>query len=104
MISITEKDNNMASMALEGELTIYVAENFNKEMNQYLEKYQRIDVDLSNVSELDSSCYQVLLRARLLSLKNNKEFHIGSLSDSAQQVFDLYNLNDVFNHTENSTH
>jgi len=96
MISITEKENNCASLSLEGDLTIYAAEKFSKEMDECLNKYQRIDVDMSNVNELDTSCYQVLLRAKLQSLKSEKEFNIGSFSDESQQVFDLYNLNSVF--------
>ena len=96
MINVTEKEHNSASMSLEGELTIYAADKFHQELSGYMEKYQRIDVDMSNVSELDTSCYQILLRAKLLSLKNRKELHIGIMSDEAQQVFDLYNLSTVF--------
>ncbi|MDH3325432.1 MAG: STAS domain-containing protein [Gammaproteobacteria bacterium] len=103
MISVIKEDENSIDIALDGDLTIYVADKFNQEISSYLNKYQCIDVDLSNVSELDTSCYQVLLRAKLLSNKNKKEFNIGSLSEKTQDVFELYNLNNVFNHTDSST-
>jgi len=96
MISLTEVDHQSANLTLDGELTIYVAENFQQELNAYLSKYKKIKVDMSDVSELDTSCYQVLLRAKLLSKKNNTLFHIGKVSEEAKQVFDIYNLEDIF--------
>ena len=96
MISVTENDNNSANIFLDGDLTIYVAEKFHQEMTGCLEKYQSINIDMSNVSEMDTSCYQILLRAKLISNRNNKKFTIDKQGEAAQQVFDLYNLNSVF--------
>jgi len=100
MISVTEKDDGVATLDLEGDLTIYVADKFNQAMNTYLEKYRHIDVDMSQVSELDTSCYQVLLRAKLMSLQSGREMNVTSISDEAKQVFDLYNLATVFDSSE----
>jgi len=100
MISVKEKENNAADLHLEGDLTICAADKFYQEMESLLKTYRRLDIDMSDVSEFDTSCYQVLLRAKLMSMKSNKELNIGSLSDQTQQVFDMYNLNQVFNHSD----
>ncbi len=95
MITINERDSESIVMALEGELTIYVAEKFYQEMTEYLNKYKNIEVDLSKVSEIDTSCYQVLLRAKLLSDKSNNKLELKNISENVVQFFELYNLNDV---------
>lgn len=95
MITINELDNESILMELEGELTIYVAEKFSQDMTKYLDKYQNINVDLSNVSEIDTSCYQVLLRAKLLSNKNNNKLELLNINENILPFFELYNLNDV---------
>lgn len=104
MISVTEKDSNSINISLEGELNIYVANKFNLEMANYIEKYQQIDIDMSAVTELDTSCYQVLLRVKLLCMKNKKNFNIDNVSDQAQQIIDLYNLSNVIEHNDNVHH
>ena len=96
MISATERDKESVSLKLDGDLTIYVANKFNQEINEFLKKYECIDVDMSGVTEFDTSCYQILLRAKLLSIECNKILVLGDLSNECQQVFDMYNLESVF--------
>jgi len=104
MISVIEQDDSKINLALEGELSIYVVDDLNQQLDGYLQNYQAINIDMSNVSELDTSVYQVLLRAKLLSMNNNKELNIDNLNEVSQRVFDLYSLNDIFHQTSTGSH
>jgi len=104
MFSITEIDDKSVSMILDGDMTIYIADEFNRQLSECYSKYEKIEIDMSQVNELDTSCYQILLRARILTLKNQKQLSISNMSNSSTQVFDLYNQNDMFEFKNSEKH
>lgn len=103
MISIEDRNNGNCLVSLTGELTIYEAAKLHGDLLDCLTKYENIDIDLSGVTELDTSCYQLLLQAKLKHSKENKQFHISAISDAASEVFELFNLNDVLNNPNQET-
>lgn len=96
MITIADSNENNATLVLEGELTIYAAENFYNELNSHLKNFKDITIDMTDVEELDTSCYQILLRAKLLAKKNNNAFNISKQSEATQQVFNMYDSEGLF--------
>lgn len=51
-------------VALEGELTIYQAQDLSREFLPLLEKDEGLVIDLSEVSDIDTSCAQMLMLAK----------------------------------------
>lgn len=96
MITIIETHESSVKVLLDGELTIYMAENLNKEIEKLIEKYSHIYIDMHAVTELDTSCYQIFLRLNAIFRHNNKTLSLHSLSESSRLVFQLYG-EDVFN-------
>lgn len=58
-----------------------------------------VSFDLSRVSELDTSCFQILMAAKIECDKKNVEFSIKSFSPAVEEVMGLYNMNYFFGGT-----
>lgn len=82
-----ETRGDTCHMALQGELTIYQAADLAKELLPQLDRRESIVVDLSGVSDIDSSCAQVLMMAKRARLAHGKPF---VLSEHSQPVIDAF--------------
>lgn len=94
---ITLEHNELhCKIALSGEIGIY---NINELKQGLLDAFcesESMEVDLSKVSELDTSVVQVLLCARKDADRQGKQLQLKNHSNAVIQVFDLYNLGSVF--------
>jgi len=82
-----ESREGASLVALQGELTIYQAEDLAKEFLPLLEKDESLVVDLSDVSDIDSSCAQLLMLARRHCQARG---HQCSLIHHSQPVIDVF--------------
>ncbi|MCK4710996.1 MAG: STAS domain-containing protein, partial [Gammaproteobacteria bacterium] len=64
MLNNKKDKNGKCSIKLDGELDIYAAASFHKEFMPCLNDCESMVVDLSEVSEMDTSCFQVLIQAK----------------------------------------
>lgn len=82
---------------ISGELTIYVTNEFKDILQPVLEEMPKIDLDLSEVSELDSSGLQFLMALKQLKTKDNEpRVNIVDHSAVVKQTLELLNLNTEF--------
>lgn len=84
--------NTPHALRLDGELTIYRAQELRQTLLQALAQPGDLQLDLSEVSELDSSAVQLLLATRLDALAAGKCFAIPAASEPVRQVLHLMGL------------
>jgi anti-anti-sigma factor len=79
-------------IALEGECTIYRAADLKPLLLQSLQPGATQDLDLSEVTELDTAGVQLLLLAEREARAQGGALRLGALSPAAEEVFDLLDL------------
>lgn len=93
MVEIKE-ENGKRLAYLSGEMTIYNAKMFKDELTKIVEELpQQIVLDLSQVSEIDTSGLQLLLMTRRKAAQKNKALQLVALSTAVIDAISLYNLN-----------
>jgi len=89
---------NAQTLRLEGELTIYTAQEVRQRFLQALAADAPpapLCVDLSGVTELDTSGVQLLLAARALAHTRQREMRFGGLAAPLCEVITLLGLDSV---------
>ncbi|MFW5815935.1 MAG: STAS domain-containing protein [Wenzhouxiangella sp.] len=86
MLQVESRDG-VSQIALEGELTIYQAQALANEFLPLLERDESLVVDLSAVSDLDTSCAQLLMLARRHCQARG---HHCALVNHSQPVIDVF--------------
>ncbi len=81
---------------LSGELNIYNAAKLKDELMAVLERCTSLSVDMSEVSELDTSCFQLLVQAKKECAKAGKDMRITAHSPAVLEVLDLYGMESYF--------
>lgn len=85
------------TIKIEGELTIYVANEFKQRVQAELDSCEQIDVDLSQVSEIDGSGLQFLIALKKLDNKSSqKKVRFIDHSQIVIETFELLNLSARF--------
>jgi len=83
-------------LVLEGALTIYRAQELKEQLLSALQGNPELRLDLSQVTEMDSSGLQVLYLAKREAARANHALRIVAHSDAVREVIDLSNLNAYF--------
>ena len=96
MIKVKKKKTGLCEVGLDGELTIYEASALKDELFKKIEKCKGVSINLSNVSELDTSCFQILIAAKRECDKREIEFTMNSHSPAVLEVMELYNMGSYF--------
>lgn len=91
-------DNNCNSchLRLEGELTIYTAMDTKQRLLEPLASCQQLEVDLSQVSEIDSAGVQLMLLAKREASALGKDLRFVGHSTIVADVLELYRLTGYF--------
>lgn len=79
-------------MQIEGEMTIMTAAELKKKIFDNVESCSDIEMDLSQVSEMDTSGLQLLLLVFREGSSLNKSVRLTSYSPSVAAVFDLFSM------------
>lgn len=90
MVKAKRVRGGKCNMALSGELTIYNAAAFKQEFMPHLEKCKSLVIDLSDVSEIDTSCFQLLMQAKLELESQSKPVQLVGHSPAVLEVLELY--------------
>lgn len=96
-----EINNGVCDAVVDGELTIYHVNEFKKQLEKALKKASCIKLNLANVSEIDTSCFQVLMQAENACLENDKELIFTSVSQPIMEVLEIFGLERHFGGFEN---
>jgi anti-sigma B factor antagonist len=89
---MTDSAEMTGRIALDGEMTIYTAANLKASLMSALAENDALEVDLSGVSELDSSGLQLMV---LLKREAGNQGRRVSFVDHSQAVLDVLDLTDL---------
>lgn len=93
-----EEKNGVRCLSIRGDMTVYTAA---EQKNQLFQRLQidppcRVDIDLSEVSEIDCAGLQILLLLKAESSKRHIELHFIHHSKAVVEVLELLNLTAFF--------
>jgi anti-anti-sigma factor len=95
-ITIEDKKNFPTLILIQDEMTIYnVLEHKNK-LYPYLKNENGLQIDLSNVSEIDSAGMQLLIFLKYQSQIEKKEITFTEHSESVKEVINIFNFSSFF--------
>lgn len=77
---------------IEGEMTIYQAEQLKAALLETLEKSSVLEINLSGVTEIDTAGVQLLMLAKETARAAQKELRLTAHSEAVVEVFELIDL------------
>lgn len=92
----TTNGNNPGQFRPEGEMTIYTATETKKGLMAALSGATELEIDLSQVSEMDSAGLQLLILAKHECQARNGSLHLVGHSAAVMEVLDLCNMTAFF--------
>jgi len=92
----SRKKKGNCSIHLEGDITIYTANELKEKFHACLIKSDSFEVDLSAVSELDTAGFQILLLAKRQATALGKTFQMVKHSQAVMDVFNIFNAASLF--------
>ena len=88
----TKKKKGMVILHIEGDMTINTAAALKKELMKLVAKPCEREIDLSEVSEMDTAGMQLLLLAKREAIRQNMPLRLTGHSRAVLGVIDTYNL------------
>jgi anti-anti-sigma factor len=88
----SHNENGNVNLRIEDEMTIYTAAELKNELLDYLVNAHELEIDLSAVSEIDSSGLQILLLIKREADSENKSLTLINHSQAVLEVFELLNV------------
>jgi len=95
-MNVTQKVEGSCELSVEGELTIYRATEFHELLEEKQTSHQAIILDMENVTEIDTACFQVLLHHKLKSLNQDKKLNLKNCSEPVLDLFQTFGVNGIF--------
>jgi len=87
----------LCKLVIDEELTIYVIEALKQGLSDEVDLYDRFELNLASVEEVDSSGIQLLLALRQELMSKKKELRLTALSSGVAKLIDLYGVSNRFN-------
>jgi anti-sigma B factor antagonist len=87
-----EQKNGLCQLHIEGEMSIYTAAELKAQLVPHLAQPGELEIDLSQVSELDSAGLQLLILAKREAERVGINLRLAWHSPAVLEVFDLCNL------------
>ena len=84
------------TLKLSRNLTIYEAETIKAELLHGVSQRSVIDLDLSQVIEIDTAGIQLLMLAQRECRREGKALRVAACSPAVQELIDLYDLGELF--------
>ncbi|MFC1602264.1 lipid asymmetry maintenance protein MlaB [Pseudomonadota bacterium] len=91
------KNSKTCRLAIEGDMTIYTAQELKDELIKYLGKPWNLHIDLTDITELDTSGAQLLLLARHETDHMEKAFEVTQPSGAAAEALATLNISERLN-------
>ena len=83
-------------VTLSEDMTIYNAATQKQTLIKALMGCERLEIDLSGVSEIDTAGFQLLVLVKREARRLNKQAHIVAHSEAVREVLDFYNMAAAF--------
>lgn len=95
-IKIREADSGSCKVLAEGSMSIYDAAQQKPVFLGILQKHPHLEIDLSEVDEMDTAGLQLLLLLKRTAAKTGKSISLVAHSPASLDVIDRYNLGGYF--------
>jgi anti-sigma B factor antagonist len=86
----------METLTIAGELTIYTAASEKQSLQAFLETSDDLELNLSQVSEMDSAGLQVLIVLKQEAARRNKKLRYAMHSKAVLEVLEMSNMTSSF--------
>jgi anti-sigma B factor antagonist len=86
----------MQTLDITGEMTIYTAAEQKDQLLAFIGSGKTLEINLSQVSELDTAGTQLLILAKQEAARANKQLRFSMHSNAVLDVLELANLTTVF--------
>lgn len=96
MMIHVETEEGRRRLRVGGDLNIYSAPEFKRQLLDHLGADADLEINLSQVGEMDTAGFQVLYLAKREAMKNGKTLHLTSHSPAVLEVMDRYNMATYF--------
>jgi anti-anti-sigma factor len=87
----TRKKATTITITIGGDLTIYAVNDFKKRFIEEIADFNKIEIDLSQVTRLDTAGFQLLLLARRAAEMDRKMIDFLNPSPEVLRLFSIYN-------------
>jgi len=95
-ITIKDKKDSPTLIIIQDEMTIYNVLEHKKKLYPYLKNEKSLQIDLSNVSEIDSAGMQLLIFFKYQSQIEKKEITFIEHSESVMEVVNIFSFSSFF--------
>ena len=93
---MTKSEQGRRNITINEDMTIYNAAAQKPTLLEALADCQELDLDLSQVSEMDTSGFQILMLVKREANKANKIVRLTAHSKAVTELLDLYNMASYF--------
>lgn len=93
----SSKVKGLCKLAIVDDMTIYAIDDLKNALNEEIDFYDRFDLNLSGVEEIDSAGIQLLFALRSELILRNKVLKISSQSEVVTKLMESYNVMNIFN-------
>jgi anti-anti-sigma factor len=102
-LKISQDSNveGLCKLTIEDDMTIYSINEIKSAISHEIELYQKFELDLRSVEEIDTAGIQLILALRRELISKSKEFKISAVSDVVTKLFKSYSINSLFNLGDN---
>ncbi len=91
-----KSDPGHRNITINEDMTVYNASTQKPMLLKALADCQELDLDLSQVSEMDTAGFQILLLTKREAIKANKTVRLTAHSRAVTDLLDLYNMASYF--------
>jgi len=89
-----EKTEGLSRLQIEGEMTVFYAIALKKDLLDNLSDCSKLDIDLSQVSEMDTAGFQLLFLIKREAGLSDKSMRITAHSPATLSVLKLYGMDE----------
>lgn len=94
--TVIENNGNVVKLKSPQEITIYTVEKVYSELLNLFDEFNEIEMDLSEIEELDTCGFQVLYAIKVFSYREGKFIHFINHSDNVLKFIDLFGVAGFF--------
>ncbi len=87
----------LCKLVFDEDLTIYAIETLKEQLSLHLDNYDRFELDLTQVEEMDSAGVQLLLALKTELMRQKKQLQFTQVSSVVTQLLGSYGLRERFN-------
>jgi anti-anti-sigma factor len=86
------KKNGMSLLSIDGDMTIYTAAALKEELMKHIARPCEHEIDLSEVSDMDSAGLQLLILAKREAVSRNMPLRLTGHSRAVMEVMDICSM------------